>query len=163
MSELRQQFLDAMARVAQSVTVVTTAGVAGRTGLTVSAMTSVSAEPPLLLVCINRKGNHADVIAQNQCFAVNVLDENAAFISDLFAGYRTADYPDPFACNPWATLPSGSPSLEEALVRFDCTVSQHFDVGSHRVFIGAVNQVLVNDGQPLLYYQRGYRSIHRDA
>ncbi len=156
MSELRQLFLDTMANLAQSVTVVTSDGVAGKTGLTVSAMTSVSADPPLLLVCINRKSNAADIISENQCFAVNVLDQDAAFISDLFAGYRAQDYPDPFACNPWMPLPSGSPSLVEALARFDCTIEQFMDVGSHRIFIGRVNLVLPGTGQPLLYYQRRY-------
>ncbi len=79
-------FVEAMAAAASGVSIVTTDGPAGRFGLTVSALTSVSADPPLLLACINRKNPISAAITENGCFVANLLAENQVALAKIFAG-----------------------------------------------------------------------------
>ena len=119
---LREAFLDGMSRAACTVSVVTTAGAAGRGGVTVSAMTSVSADgaAPSLLVCVNQQSAAAGMILQNGVFCVNVLRDDQAHISDTFAGRTKNPSGDRFEGVSWRALKSGAPVLDEALVAFDC-------------------------------------------
>lgn len=156
---LRTTFLDAMSRVAASVTLVTTDGPAGRHGTTVSAMTSVSADGPLptLLVCLNRTGETAPAVLANGIFAVNLLDAGHARIADVFARRRPAPGGDKFAAAAFDPLPSGAPCLRDALAAFDCRLVDSLDVGSHHVCIGAVTDIRLRSGEdPLLWLARGY-------
>ena len=110
---LRQRFIDGMSSAACTVNVVTTDGPSGRFGVTVSAMSSVSAEGerPTLLVCVHHASAAATAILANGVFCVNVLREDQAAISDCFAGrIRTPDG-DKFSCADWVIgKPSGAPA-----------------------------------------------------
>ena len=81
-----QPFLTAMSGAVTQVSVVTTNGTAGRFGVTVSAFTSVSADPPLVLVCINRRSPVVKAIEENGCFCVNLLDDRQSTVADCFSG-----------------------------------------------------------------------------
>ncbi len=158
MSDLRAQFVHAMSRAAATVSVVTTDGPAGRAGVTVSAMTSVSAdgEAPTILVCVNKGASAAAPILTNGCFAVNVLDAGQQDIADIFAGRTDATGADRFATIPWDVEATGSP-LIAGLAGFDCEVQSADLVGSHHVIIGFVRAVRVaEEGSPLIYGMRGY-------
>src|SRR3954451_16704133 len=98
-------FVAAMGAALTSVTVVSTDGHAGRLALTVSAMTSVSADPPMLLVCINRASPLLGALRANGCFAVNVLGEHQAAIADTFAGRPPTGEPYAFGCATWEAGP----------------------------------------------------------
>jgi flavin reductase (DIM6/NTAB) family NADH-FMN oxidoreductase RutF len=155
-TQLRARFLDAMSRAATSVTVVTTDGPAGRSGLTVSAMSSVSAdgERPTLLVCINNSAASAAPIATNGVICVNLLRHDQSHVSDTFASQRGTDK---FACADWTSMPTGAPRLVDALVAFDCRLLDSRNIGSHQVLFAAVQDVHVADGgAPLLYSNRAY-------
>ncbi|WP_043919813.1 flavin reductase family protein [Jannaschia aquimarina] len=161
MNDMRDRFVHAMSRCAASVSVVTTDGPAGRAGLTVSAMTSVSADgdAPTMLVCINRGATAADPILANGCFAINVLEAHQQDVADTFAG-RT-DAADRFADLPWEVLETGAPVLH-GLAGFDCEVQSADLVGTHHVIIGAVRAVRVSeDGTPLIYGMRSYLRAER--
>ena len=152
----RATFLEGMSHAASTVSVVTTDGAAGRAGVTVSAMCSVSADPPSLLVCVHHMSRSADVIRDNGVLCVNVLRDDQAWLSDVFAGRIAAHEGDRFAVGDWHRAPSGAPALGDALVTFDCSVEQDFRFGSHRLFVATVNAAEVRGGNPLVYANRAY-------
>ena len=159
--DLRETFVHAMSRCAATVSVVTTDGPAGRAGLTVSAMTSVSADgdAPTMLVCVNRGASAAPPILANGCFAINVLEAGQQDVADLFAGRTGAA--DRFAGLAWEAMVTGAPVLP-GLAGFDCAVQSAELVGTHHVLIGAVRAVRVAEaGAPLIYGMRGYLRAER--
>jgi len=156
---LRQQFLHGMSHAASTVNVVTTDGVAGRHGVTVSAMVSVSADgpQPTLLVCIHNLSPVAGAVLQNGVFCVNVLRDDQAHISDNFAGRSGAQGAAKFDCATWTTQVTGAPRVVDSLVAFDCRVIASERVGSHFVVFGSVQDIFVaGTGAPLIYANRAY-------
>ena len=166
-SALRQRFLLGMSHAACTVNVVTTDGGAGRHGVTVSAMVSVSADTPqpTLLVCIHHRSAVAAAVLENGVFCVNVLRDDQAHISDNFAGRRAARGAEKFDCTEWTTQVTGAPRVLDALVAFDCRVTASERVGSHFVVFGSVQDIFVaGGGAPLIYANRAYgvpRRFHR--
>lgn len=156
---LRQQFLLGMSHAACTVNVVTTDGVAGRHGVTVSAMVSVSADTPqpTLLVCIHHLSPVVAALLENGVFCVNVLRDDQAHISDNFAGRSGAHGPAKFNCATWTTQVTGAPRVVDSLVAFDCRVTACERVGSHFVVFGSVQDIFVaGAGAPLIYANRAY-------
>ena len=155
----RDSFIAAMRQAATGVTVVTTDGAAGRLGVTVSAMTSVSAEPPLLLVCVHRRSPVCEAILDNGAFCVNILREDQRDISDVFAGRLPTESGSRFDRGAWVPLATGAPALSDAAAVFDCRVEAGHDHGTHRVFVGRVVECRSGEGRPLVYCDRGYRGL----
>jgi flavin reductase (DIM6/NTAB) family NADH-FMN oxidoreductase RutF len=156
---LRQQFLNGMSHAACTVNVVTTDGAAGRQGVTVSAMVSVSADTPqpTLLVCIHHLSSVADALLENGVFCVNVLRDDQSHISDHFAGRSAVRGAARFDCAEWTTQVTGAPRVLDALVAFDCRVTASERVGSHFVVFGSVQDIFVSGGgAPLIYANRAY-------
>jgi flavin reductase (DIM6/NTAB) family NADH-FMN oxidoreductase RutF len=154
---LRDQFIEGMSFVAATVNVVTTDGPAGRAGLTVSAMCSVSADPPSLLVCVNHSSASCDRIEKNKAFCVNVLKDSQIHVSDAFSGRCKNLYDDKFACAEWNTVSTGAPALEDALVVFDCRMTTSFRSGTHVIYIGEIEGIRKETGSnPLIYANRAY-------
>jgi flavin reductase (DIM6/NTAB) family NADH-FMN oxidoreductase RutF len=156
---LRQQFLHGMSHAACTVSVVTTDGVAGRHGVTVSAMVSVSADTPqpTLLVCIHHLSPVVSALLKNGVFCVNVLRDDQAHISDNFAGRSHARGAAKFDCAAWTTQLTGAPRVVDSLVAFDCRVTASERVGSHFVVFGSVQDIFVaGTGAPLIYANRAY-------
>jgi flavin reductase (DIM6/NTAB) family NADH-FMN oxidoreductase RutF/DNA-binding transcriptional LysR family regulator len=156
---LRQQFLVGMSHAACTVNVVTTDGVAGRHGVTVSAMVSVSADTPqpTLLVCIHHLSSVAAAVLANGVFCVNVLRDDQSHISDNFAGRAAARGAAKFDCAAWTTQVTGAPRVVDSLVAFDCRVTASERVGSHVVVFGSVQDIFVSGGgAPLIYANRAY-------
>jgi flavin reductase len=148
-----------MSRCAATVSVVTTDGEAGRAGVTVSAMTSVSADgpAPTILVCVNGGASAADPILRNGCFGVNVLGGDQQHVSDTFAGRSEPRDGDRFSAVRWEPGATGAPLIEGALAAFDCRLQSADLVGTHHVMIGAVQSVRVSEtGTPLIYGMRRY-------
>lgn len=157
--DARAAFVEAMSRAVTGVTIVTTAGEAGQMGLTVSAMCSVSADPPLLLVCINRRNPLADTIPRHRVFAVNVLRADQRRVAEVFAGRPRWGAPYDFTVATWETAVTGSPLLAGAVARFDCVLDAMHEAGTHRIFLGRVVSSSVNPGTPLVYARRGYGEL----
>jgi flavin reductase (DIM6/NTAB) family NADH-FMN oxidoreductase RutF len=156
---LRQQFLLGMSHAACTVNVVTTDGAAGRHGVTVSAMVSVSADTPqpTLLVCIHHLSPVAEALLENGVFCVNVLRDDQAHISDHFAGRSAVRGAAKFNCAQWTTQVTGAPRVVDSLVAFDCRVTASERVGSHFVVFGSVQDIFVSGGgAPLIYANRAY-------
>ncbi len=159
--DLRGQFLQGMSCAANTVNVVTTDGVAGRAGVTVSAMTSVSADgdAPTMLVCVHHLSAAAQTILENGCFCTSILRDDQSFISDTFAGRRTTENGDKFSCVDWMAMQTGAPRVRDPLAAFDCKVKSSERVGTHFVFIGEVQEIFVAaGGSPLIFANRTYGS-----
>ena len=158
-SPLRSQFLDGMSHAACTVSVVTTDGVAGRAGVTVSAMSSVSADgaAPTLLVCVHWQSAAAAAVIANGAFCVNVLRDDQSHLSDIFGGRRKTEDGDKFSGTRWVPGATGSPRLWGCLVAFDCRLQHHLQVGTHMIFFGAVQAIAKAPlGSPLIYANRAY-------
>jgi flavin reductase len=156
---LRTAFLEGMSRAASAVSVVTTDGPAGRAGVTVSAMTSVSAdgEAPTMLTCLNATSSVLPLVLENGCFCINLLQSEQTAISDIFSSRSPAPGGDKFAAVEIFAAATGAPCLAQALVSFDCKLLSAERIGTHHICIGAVKAVHVAaDGAPLLYGLRRY-------
>ena len=152
-------FVAAMAGATTQVTVVSTDGPAGKFGVTVSAFASVSAEPPLVLVCINRKSPAIAGIETNGCFCVNLLRQDQCAIADCFAGRPGPQAPYNFECANWDIAATGAPVLSEASANFDCQVETTYDAGTHRIFIGRVMQAHASAHPSLAFSRRAYQAL----
>lgn len=156
---LRNRFLQGMSHAACTVNIVTTDGPAGRAGVTVSAMASVSADSqkPTLLVCVHHLSPAAAKIRENGVLCVNVLRDDQSYISDTFAGRFKDEVSDKFDCAEWVACPSGAPRLTDPLVAFDCTLLSGERVGTHYIFLCEVQDLaLAQHGSPLIYARRAY-------
>lgn len=159
-ADLRTRFLEGMSRVALAVTVVTTDGDAGRFGVTVSSMTSVSADSsrPSLLVSVHHLSPACEAIKKNRRFCANVLSGNQSFVSDLFSGRLKHLNEDRFGAIAWHAGATGAPIIDGAVVSLDCEVKTALLWGTHFIFIGEVEQIdLSAQRSPLVYANRGYR------
>lgn len=158
--DLRQQFVEGMSRAATFVSVITTDGEGGRHGVTVSSMTSVSADgaAPSLLVCINHRSTAAAAILANRAFCANLLNQGQAGHSDIFSGRAKGDREDRFGLVDWTAGRGGQPVLTEAAASFECELATALLWETHYVMMGKVTAVHLSDQtDALLYGQRGYR------
>ena len=153
-------FRDAMSRLGAAVHVVTTAGPGGKTGFTATAVCSVSDQPAMLLVCLNRRAKSAPLLAQNGVFCVNTLGADEEKLADLFAGRSGVHLEERFAVGEWITLKTGSPVLASAVIAFDCRTIEIKAVASHNVLFGAVEAVRLGPAGPaLVYHDRLYKKV----
>jgi flavin reductase (DIM6/NTAB) family NADH-FMN oxidoreductase RutF len=151
-----EEFRAALSRFASGVTVVTTKDAAGDLhGITVSAFCSVSLEPPLVLICIEKKAGSHDAITQSGKFAVNFLDSTQLSLSERFA----AQISDKFEGPEISLNVDGIPILSGCIANLECSVKQAYDGGDHTIFIGEVEDTALHEGDPLLYFRSGYRTI----
>jgi flavin reductase (DIM6/NTAB) family NADH-FMN oxidoreductase RutF len=146
-----------MSQFASGVTVVTTTFDGHNYGLTVSAFTSVSLDPPLVLVCIDKRVHPHDMISMAGVFAVNILCEDQVELGMRFAG-MVPGIADRFDGLEYATATTGSPILSETLGWVDCAVWRQYDGGDHSIFVGEVLQSSTSTKfPPLLYHNREWR------
>ena len=161
---VKKRFFEGMSFAAATVNVITTDGPAGRAGVTVSAMSSVSADTPkpTLLVCINEKSASAETLLSNGTFCVNVLRDHQSYISDAFAGRFKDDLSDKFKCTEWTNGSFGLPHVADGLVAFDCRLVTTKKIGTHHVCFGEVEEVHLGDqGSALIYANRSYGATSR--
>lgn len=155
-----QAYRDAMSLFAGHVHIVTTDGPAGRRGTTVIAACSVSDTPPTVLVCLNRENPKNDLFLQNGRFALNTLSSHHQALSVGFSGITGLSMEERFALGQWDTISTGSPTLEDGLVVFDCEVIDSKDLATHRVLFGKVTGLRTGDNlKPLIYHGRDYRVL----
>lgn len=151
-----QEFRKALGSFVTGVTVVTTREHDGTPrGFTANSFTSVSLDPPLVLVCIAKSASSFPVFAAAPHFAVNVLAEAQKSVSALFASKR----PDKFEAAEWAPGPSGSPQLSGTAAWFDCRTHDTIDAGDHLVLIGRVTAFDHQAATPLGYGRGAYLSF----
>lgn len=152
-------FVAALSLAANGVAIVTTEGDSGKSGLTISSMVSVCANPPLMLACVNADNNFCDLADANNAFAINLLAQDQQPLSNIFAGIGENPDIDRFTCGNWTARDTGSPILEDALASLDCALVEGRTHGTHRIYIGRVLSVATRDVAPLVYSRRGYVSL----
>ncbi|MDM9624096.1 flavin reductase family protein [Rhizobium sp. S96] len=156
-----KDYVSAMSAHVSSVCVITTAIGGRRFGLTATAVSSVCASPPRLLICVNKSGFSHDRIIEAGHFCVNVLTEDQVGVAELFAGMKGSDV-ERFAAGAWTNMPSGSPALTGAAAVFDCRTALISDQFTHSVIFGDVVAVNSQSGQDaLLYGARRFRSLQK--
>ena len=136
--------------VTSGVMVLTARDNAGDHGMTISAVCSLSMEPPMLLVCLNSGSRTQRAVADAGCFAVHVLDEHQAWIAERFA--RPAEH-DKFAEVPVRAGRLSAPILDGALAVIECEVAEAVRGGTHRVFLARVVHAEAREGSPLAYFR----------
>ena len=126
-------------------------------GMTVSAFTEVSLDPPLVLVCADKGSNTHPVIAEGKVFAVNILARDQDGLSNRFASKKDED--KRFDGLDYETGKTGAPLIAGAVASLDCRVVAVHDAGDHVIYIGEVQDLRVSDGEPLLYLRGSYGSF----
>lgn len=158
MSVNEQEFKNALKLWASGVTVVTSQTErAGIKGMTATSFTSVSVDPPQILVCVNKATDTGEVILDGKTFAVNILKAEQQNISNQFAGGESQE--QRFANVNWHKGDTGTPIIDDALASIECTVVDQVLAGSHWVIIGEVQAIDCRSGEPLLYYNSAYREL----
>ncbi len=156
--ELRQ----AMEKFATGVAVISSLEANGGIhGMTANAFTSVSLEPPLVLVCIGHQRNtYRNVLDQGR-FGINVLSEGQRAIARYYAREDRDRVGDVQV--PWRVKEGGSPMVEGSLVFLECRVVARYDHGDHTIFVAEVEEAATGVGQPLLFYERQLRHMDGDV
>lgn len=153
----RDAFLGAMRMAASPVCVVTTSQDGQRMALTISSFLSVSADPPLVSVCINRNSRMCDAITETKHFGVHLLAHDQAHVADTFAGRPRTGAAYDFNCVEWINeSTSREPAMCGVSVSADCHVVSATDAGSHRLFIAAVTNLVTSERRPLIFWNRVY-------
>ncbi len=155
-----KEFRSTVGAFATGVTVVTTRGEEHAYGMTANAFSSVSLDPPLILVCVINPSEGAEHISTNGVFAVNILSVNQEPLSRYFASRDRPRGRDAFAEVDHRFAASGSPILEGSAAFLDCRLHATHEAGDHLIFIGEVLELEVSDGhEPLLFHGGGYRLL----
>lgn len=163
----RTEFRRAMAQFATGVTIVTTVLENKFYGLTVNAFCSVSLDPPLVLVSIDKMAQTYPVLSQSHIFGVNILTLQQQYLSERFARKDTGEGKN-FADIKLHTAETGIPLFDDALAHLECRVVAEYEGGDHTLFLGQVLNLHWNDGagtdgwplQPLLYFRSRYGSTN---
>lgn len=150
-------FRGAMRNLAGGVCVVTVGRGAERTGLTATSVSSLSLDPPCLIVCMDRAASAFPMLLAQGTFGVNVLGAHHRDVADRFAGRGGVKGAARYAGADWIALATGAPLLDDALAGFDCVVEKVDEWHSHAIVIGRVLAVHVpGDDRPLVYWRGDY-------
>jgi flavin reductase len=153
-----EQFKAGMRALAGAVNIITSMNAGHRYGMTATAVCSATADPPTVLACINKLATTHGAVTKSKAFCVNVLRSDDWELSTAFSGAQSGEAR--FKSRDWTRLATGSPVLIDALVCFDCRVVKSLSHGTHTIFLGEVEQVLLGkNGKPLLYSEGQYAKL----
>lgn len=158
MTVTADEFKNVMSRVAATITIVTATGDDGPVGLTVSAFMSVSADPPIVLVCIDKSTESLQGMLDAEGFTVNVMPESAGDEAMLFATHGA----DKFGESQWsdAAVAQAGPVLGSALAHLECTTIDRREVGDHWVIYAQVEAAAAGEvAAPLIWHDRGFAKL----
>lgn len=150
-------FTDTMSRLATTVCIAASALGEERHARTVTAVTSLSARPPSLLVSITKDTDLARLIAKTGRFSLHFLAQGQEKVGDAFAG--KLDIEDRFSVGRWTQWPSGQPRLEGAATAIECRVAGTIELDTHCLFVGVLTGAETSDAEPLVWYRRGYHAL----
>jgi flavin reductase (DIM6/NTAB) family NADH-FMN oxidoreductase RutF len=154
----RDEFRAALARFASGVTVVTTTDNKGYLhGITVSAFCSLSIDPPLILICIDKRTGSHYAFTESKFFVVNVLREKQQHYADQFA----SNLHNKFDQIQFLTNANGIPILKDVLANLECELINSYNNGDHTIFVGQIEKTVINDGNPLIYFLGNYHKIKK--
>ncbi len=149
-----------MRHQAGAVTVIAAGSPGHRTGITATAFSSLSDDPPSILACVGLKSSVHAVIRETGSFSVNILASDQMHVAEQFSGKTGLKGEDRFAGSSWSTLMTGAPVLDKALASLDCLLSDQHGFRTHSIFIGMVKDGRFRpEAQPLLYFRNDYWDI----
>lgn len=152
----KNEFRAALGHFAASVAVVTTKTAAGRhAGITVTAFTSLSLDPPLVLVCIDKRAKLHGELQEGKAFAVNFLTADQETVSRRFASSQ-GDQFEGFGFHEGA---AGVPLINDVLTAIECQTVNLLDGGDHTIVVGQVEATHLGQGKPLVYFRGGYAEL----
>jgi flavin reductase (DIM6/NTAB) family NADH-FMN oxidoreductase RutF len=151
----RQLFLEGMRAVPGVVAIIATSDGAERLGLVATAWTSLSADPPMMIACINRSATAHDDMLGNGAFSINLLDIAQEENVEIFSAKRGLSRGERFLDGCWSTGPAGQPLLVDGVVAFECSLEDHHEYGTHTVLIGRVGHVVAGGRRQALLYADG--------
>jgi len=154
------EFRLALGQFATGVTVVTVERASGRVhGMTANSFTSVSLDPPLILVCVDQKAQLLQLLKDRKRFGVSILKDDQEAISEYFAQTEESAEVEARLGIRYRWTETRIPLLEDALVHIACGVVASHVAGDHTVFIAEVESAEIYDGEPLLYLRGDYRRV----
>jgi flavin reductase (DIM6/NTAB) family NADH-FMN oxidoreductase RutF len=130
-------------------------------GMTVSALSSVSLDPPLVLVCADKSSNTHALMQRSGCFAANILADDQEALALRFADKKQEA--TRFVGLPVDHGPTGSPLLPDAVASIDCVTLQSVDAGDHVIHVGRAEHVVVSERRPLLYLRSAFGAFRDSA
>jgi flavin reductase (DIM6/NTAB) family NADH-FMN oxidoreductase RutF len=156
-------FRTTIGQFATGVTVVTAFDGDQPQGITVNALSSVSLDPPMVMIALDRRRFIVPAIEATGRYAVNILTEHQQELSDCFAGAAVTPDRDAFCGTSWHRGQTEVPVLDGVIASLECVVAERFEVGDHVLYVGRVEATSVPDGDapPLLYHRRRYLRIER--
>ena len=153
------EFRSIIGQFATGVTVITTAAGEEMQGMTANAVTSLSLDPVMLLVCVEKTTHTHGLLERSGAFAVNILGEHQETVSRLFAKKAEPEIGS-LRGQRFRLGETGAPILEDCLAFLECRVEEVLDGGDHSIFLGrVVDEAIVNDVKPLLFYRGGYQTL----
>ena len=160
MTASQEEFRRAMGCFATGVTIITVDDDGKVEGMTANAFTSVSLNPLLVLICVDRQARTHAHLQTRKRFGINVLAEEQQTISDYYSRPdRTHDRAEQESGARFDRTAHGTPVLHGALAYLECRLQTAQEAGDHTIFIAQVEDVVVRDGEPLLYFRGTYRKV----
>ncbi|GMU41526.1 MAG: monooxygenase [Chloroflexota bacterium] len=152
-------FRDTMGRFATGVTVVTVAHGDRLRGMTANSFTSLSLDPPLLLVCVDHHASMHELFQEADAFAVNILAADQQALSAFFASRGEKE--GPMGGQPFRLGPAGSPILDGVMAWMDCRIEHRYDGGDHTIVVGRIQDMQVErpEASPLLFFSGKYHAL----
>jgi flavin reductase (DIM6/NTAB) family NADH-FMN oxidoreductase RutF len=159
-----KEFRNTLGRFATGVTVVTADNSGLRRGMTANAFSSLSLDPPLVLVCVDHKASFLSAVQGARRFAINFLSEEQKSASDWFAG-KGRDAEDQFADIAFEVGENGAPLLSGSLANLECETHEELPGGDHLILVGRVTRIVAEEDArpPLLFYAGAYRKMDMDG
>ncbi|RIV81978.1 flavin reductase [Aurantiacibacter xanthus] len=153
----RAQFVTQMRRVPGPVAIVSSADGEERTGMAATAWNSLCADPPLMLVCVNRNASVHALIGRTRRFSLNLLAADEAETVAIFSAQRGKEGRDRFEAGKWADSPGGQPFLNGATASFECELLDGHVYETHEIFIGKVRHMdMAETADPMLYFDGAF-------
>jgi flavin reductase len=154
-----EEFRAVMRRTASAVGILATDGPAGRVGVTVSSLSSLSFEPASVVCCVHRQSKVLEILLANGVFTANFLSAGQSVVADVFAGLLPEYRERKFDIGSWAPIVTGAPALIDSLCSFDCTVAKTFEFGTHTIVAGEVLALQAGADHPLIFSNRSYHRL----
>jgi flavin reductase (DIM6/NTAB) family NADH-FMN oxidoreductase RutF len=152
----KNQLRQVMGHFATGVTIITTFNKDGQMhGLTANAFTSVSLEPPLLLISVDKKAESYPAFEESKVFTVNILADEQEALSRKFA----VSGGNKFEGVAYRRGANGAAILDGTLAHIECTLYAAYEGGDHSLYLGEIQEAEVREGKPLVFYRGGYRAI----
>jgi flavin reductase (DIM6/NTAB) family NADH-FMN oxidoreductase RutF len=152
----KNQLRQVMGHFATGVTIITTFNRDGQMhGLTANAFTSVSLEPPLLLISVDKKAESYPAFEESKVFTVNILADEQEALSRKFA----VSGGNKFEGVAYRRGANGAAILDGTLAHIECTLYAAYEGGDHSLYLGEIQEAEVREGKPLVFYRGGYRAI----